>query len=105
MLAVAEYATAPVAYFWNPGALQEHAQPQGAEGRQISQKAEEALRQWENRAENLMGSTDLFIAGCDEDDNDEWTYVSVPPKRTFYVRTQYVFRGKGKPMPFELEDE
>jgi hypothetical protein len=25
--------------------------------------------------------------------------------RTFYVKTRYVFRGKGEPMPFELDDE
>lgn len=28
------------------------------------------------------------------------TYVSVPPKHNKYVKTKYVYRGKGKPLPY-----
>jgi len=28
------------------------------------------------------------------------TYISVPPKRGKYVKTKYVYRGKGKPLPY-----
>jgi hypothetical protein len=80
-------------------------QPQGPEGRQLHLKADEAFRHWGERAEFIIATIDLFIAGGDEDDDEELSYVSVPPKRTIYVRTRYVFRGKGKPRPFELEDE
>ena len=30
-------------------------------------------------------------------------YISVPPRRTFFVQTRYVFRGKGKPLFFDLD--
>lgn len=80
-------------------------QPQGGEGQQLCRRADAALRQWDERAEALIVELDLFITGGDEDDDEELAYVSVPPKRTIYVRTRYVFRGKGKPRPFELEDD
>jgi len=28
------------------------------------------------------------------------TYVSVPPKSTRYVKTKYIYKGKGKPLPY-----
>jgi hypothetical protein len=31
-------------------------------------------------------------------------YAPVPPTRTFYVKTRYVFCGKGEPTPFELDE-
>ena len=36
---------------------------------------------------------------------DDYSYVSVPPNRTFYVRTRYVYAGKGMPRPFDLDDD
>ena len=35
---------------------------------------------------------------------DDFTYSSMPPNYVFYVKTRYVFLGKGEPMPFELDD-
>ena len=39
------------------------------------------------------------------DDGDMFMYSSVPPNRVFYVKTRYIFAGKGEPLPFELDDE
>lgn len=69
---------------------------QGPEGRQLNSRANEFFRHWGERAEVLI---------AEQHDEGIVTYVSVPPKRTFYVRTHYVFRGKAKPSPFPLEDE
>ncbi len=71
--------------------------PEGLEGKQLHHRAEEAVRQRYERAEIL--AADLV----DEEDID--SYSSVPPKRRFFVRTRFVFRGKGKPLPFHLDDE
>ena len=30
-------------------------------------------------------------------------YDPVPPNRTFRVRVRYVYAGRGKPMPYEIE--
>ena len=36
--------------------------------------------------------------------DDEIDYVPAPPNRTFYVRTRYIFKGKGGPAPFKCDD-
>jgi hypothetical protein len=69
---------------------------QGTEGRQISAKAVEVYRQWSERAEVLLM---LHQAA------DVFSYESVPAKRMFYVKTRYVYLGKGLPEPFDLDDE
>jgi hypothetical protein len=69
---------------------------QGIEGKQISAKAEEVFRHWSERAEMLV------MRNADAAD---FSYEQVPPKRTFYVMTRYVYVGKGRPQPFDLDDE
>lgn len=32
-------------------------------------------------------------------------YKSVPPNKTFTVKTRYVYRGKGEPQKFDLDEE
>jgi hypothetical protein len=96
MPAVAEYARPISESVYRIGDVESSLQPQGPEGKQLHRKADEAFRHWADRAEVLNA--------CPEDDGIV-SYVSVPPKRRFYVRTRYVFRGKGTPLPFQLEDE
>ena len=36
---------------------------------------------------------------------DKFSYEHVPPNRMFYVKTRYVYAGKGLPRPFDLDDE
>ncbi len=71
-------------------------QAQGLEGRKVREAAEQVLRQWNARAESL-------IAATENAEND--SYVSVPPNRVFYVKTRYVYGGRGTPRPFDLDDE
>ncbi len=35
----------------------------------------------------------------------DFSYQHVPPNRVFYVKTRYVYVGKGLPRPFDLGDE
>lgn len=30
----------------------------------------------------------------------ELDYISIPPKHVKYVKTKYIYRGKGKPLPY-----
>ncbi|MFO0838022.1 MAG: hypothetical protein U1D55_05800 [Phycisphaerae bacterium] len=70
-------------------------QAQGETGRKLRARAEEAFEHWTRRTEILVRA----------DDADEFSYVSVPPNRTFWVKTRYVFRGKGKPLPIRVDEE
>ena len=36
---------------------------------------------------------------------DDYSYVSVPASRMFYVKTRYIYAGKGMPRPYDLDDE
>lgn len=75
---------------------------QGEAGRALILNAEKVYRQWAERVEVLNASIGLVIAGAD---SGTVPYDSVPPNRTFCVKTRYVFLGNGEPMPFELDDE
>jgi hypothetical protein len=33
------------------------------------------------------------------------SYISVPPNRTFFVQTRYIYTGKGEPLPLELDED
>jgi hypothetical protein len=69
---------------------------QGIEGRQILAKAVEVYRHWSERAEArliLHQAADVF------------SYEPVQAKRVIYVKTRYVYLGKGLPEPFDLDDE
>ena len=72
------------------------AEPQGEAGKVLIRNAEVVYLQWVERAEVLIATAE---------DNDAFTYSSMPPNRVFHVTTRYVFLGKGEPMPFELDDE
>lgn len=105
MPAVAEYAR-PISASVRPDLDTESTlQPQGSEGRQLHRKADEASRHWGERAEVLVAATQLFISGCDEAKSEQTSYVAVPPNRTFFVRTRYIYAGRGEPLPFELDVE
>jgi hypothetical protein len=82
----------------------ESPEPIGPEGRQLYLKADEAFAHRDERAEILM-LIDSIISGSELDEAEDWSYVAVPPTRTFHVRTRYVYRGKAKPLPYRLEDE
>lgn len=86
---------APVSYFYaNRWADAPYAQ--GIEGKQLSKKAEEVYRQWGERAE-------VLLMPCKK--TDEFSYEHVPANRVFYVKTRYIYAGKGLPRPFDLDDE
>ena len=96
MPAIAEYIKPTNAFVWNVFETESILQPQGSEGKQLSRKADEAFQHWTERAEVLIAVIDVA---------DAVSYVSVPPNRTMYVKTRYVFAGSGEVLPFELEDE
>jgi hypothetical protein len=62
------------------------------EGRKVFSKAEEICRHWRDRAEVLVMRREAM---------DEFSYESVPTNRMFYVKTRYVYVGKGLPRPTE----
>ncbi len=96
MPAVAEYARPASAFVCRIVDTESSLQPQGLEGRQLHRKADEAIQHWVERAEVLI---------AEPDDEAIVSYVSVPPNRTFFVRTRYIDAGKGEPLPYELGDE
>lgn len=96
MPAIAEYVTPTSAYELQLIDTESSLQPQGPEGQQLHRKADEAIQHWGERAEVLI---------AEADDEGIVSYVSVPPTRTFFVRTRYIYEGEGEPLPFELDDE
>jgi hypothetical protein len=74
--------------------LADSPQAQSPEGKQVREAAEQALRHWNERAEALVAATEHA---------DDDSYVSVPPNRVFYVKTRYVYAGRGTPRPFGLD--
>lgn len=69
---------------------------QGSEGRKVLERAEEVARHWHQRAEVLL---------MPRKEAGDFSYQHVPPNRVFYVKTRYVYVGKGLPRPFDLDDE
>lgn len=61
--------------------------------RPLKKKAE---AHWSERSEVLLAATEP---------KDDLLRCPVSPNRTYYVSTQYVYVGKGRPLPFELEDD
>ena len=55
-----------------------------------------------NAHRHVLERTEILMASLAEDDD---SYVSVPANRMFYVKTRYVYVGKGAPLPFDLDDE
>lgn len=108
MPTVAECAESTSAFVYRIDDPEWSLQPQGSEGRQLHRKAGEAFQHWGERAE-------ILIAGClhdlghypimQEDDDELFKNTAVPPKRTFYVKTRYVFLGRGEPLPMVLEED
>lgn len=71
-------------------------QSTGDEAHQLSVMEDEMFLHWSQRVEILVPAPEKL------DDN---SYVSVPPNRVSYVKTRYIYMGKGTPLPFELDDE
>jgi hypothetical protein len=42
-----------------------------------------------------------------EEDVDEWdrSYKPVPPRRSVVITVHYRFRGRGQPLPYDLDEE
>ncbi len=96
MAAVAEFQCVPTPLIPAGFGSEFRPEPQGEAGKVLLRNAEAVYIQWVERAEVLIATTE---------DNDAFTYSSMPPNRVFHVKTRYVFLGKGEPMPFELDDE
>ena len=86
---------APVSYFY-ANRWRDAPYAQGIEGRKVSAREEEVYRHWSERTEALL---------MPREGTDELSYEHVPPNRVFYVKTRYVYVGKGLPKPFDLDDE
>lgn len=71
---------------------------QGVEGKKVSAKAQEVYRHWSERAEVLV----MRLEAVDELPHER---TLPPPNREFYVKTQYVYAGKGLPRRIDLDDE
>lgn len=84
---------APISWFF-ASEWADASDAQSTEGRKILENAKEAYRHWSERGEAL-------VLHCDE----VVSYEHVPPNRVFYVKTRYVYAGKGLPQSFDLDDE
>lgn len=69
---------------------------QSNEGRQLFEKVKEVCRYLRERPEVLLMA---------REETDEFSYEHAPANRVFFVRTKYVYLGKGRPQPFDLDDE
>lgn len=69
---------------------------QSREGQELVEITQRVLRQWSEPAAILLMSSEEV---------DELSYEHVPPNRVCYVKTRYVYAGKGLPRPFDLDDE
>ncbi len=96
MPAIATTAIPPITYYWDATQADDIPQAQGIEGQQLLVRELEARIHWSDRTEMFMS---------EEVNSDIIDYSPVPPKRMFFVPTLYIDGGKGKPLPFELEDE
>lgn len=68
----------------------------GVEASQMSVLADEVWFHWSQRIEILIPALEVLNSD---------SYIPVPPNRVSYVKTRYTYKGKGKPMPFDLGDE
>ena len=68
----------------------------GVEASQMSVLAGEVWFHWSQRIEILIPALEVLTGD---------SYISVPPNRVSYVKTRYIYKGKGTPMPFDLGDE
>jgi len=68
----------------------------GPEASEIYELARKVQSHWLRRAE-------VLISGLQE--ADDYSYLPVPANRVSYVKTHYVYMGKGTPLPFDLDDE
>ena len=68
----------------------------GDEASQLSVLADEVWFHWLQRIEILIPALEVLTGD---------SYRSVPPNRVSYVKTRYIYKGKGTPMPFDLGDE
>ena len=69
---------------------------QGTAGRELYNAAEKILEEW--------------IASCEQvfvlrEVNQDLSYRSLPPKRSFTASVRYHLRGRGEPLPYPLNDE
>jgi hypothetical protein len=84
-----------MSYVWDLLHASPPPQPQGIEGRKVTEAEKKALRQWNDR-------TEVHLTANEE--TDDYSYLSVPPKHVFYVKTRYRYAGRMKPRPFPLDE-
>ena len=79
-----------------PVALQDVELLQSTRGAELQQALGEVRIRWV-----LVGQW----AGLPSDDRiEEPDYVPVPPKQTFRIKARFRLRGRGQPMPYDLDD-
>src|SRR3989442_914625 len=72
--------------------------PQGPEGQML---ANALMAIWMQVRETEWFAEFLRTEGAAE----EITYRPVPPRRSYTVPVRYEFRGRGKPLPYPLDEE
>lgn len=77
-------------------------EPQGQAGRVLVTNAYRVMYQWLDRAEVLNASPSVRVTD-EVDPSDE--FFAIPPRRTFYVKAQYRFLGRGKSHPIGSDDD
>lgn len=69
--------------------------PEGQAGQMLFEAAQEAFAH--------LADTSSF-GQCVSEPFDEASYEPVPPRLAFVAKVKYVYRGKGTPMPFDLDE-
>lgn len=69
---------------------------QGAAGRDLYDVAEKVLEEW------IISCQQVYVL---REVNQELSYRSIPPKRSFTVSVRYHLRGRGESLSYPLDDE
>jgi len=69
---------------------------QGPAGKQLAQSEEKLLEYWKVSCEQLHVLREVY---------EPMSYQGMPPSRTFTVPIRYHLRGRGEPLPYQIDDE
>lgn len=108
MPALAEFPKPTSAFEYRSNGAEWSLQSEGPEGRQLRREYGEAIQHWIEPAEISMASRmqdPRRYPSKKEYDDEFLSNTAVPPKQTFYVKTRYVFLGRGNPLSFVLDDD
>ncbi len=68
----------------------------GSDGRELARLEEKLLEYWKLSCEQIQVLREA---------HETISYQTMPPHRTFTVPIRYHLRGRGEPLPYQIDDE